>query len=144
MSLLSGCRHFQRHRIRKRGRLGRTGAFFPALWEQPSLSAVCQTALAELSLETSKGWRRQSSWAKAGKDPPPPPPSPPNLVSSGSWSSPDCPRAVHQPLPWPHAWGGIRGRPAGAHFPQLWSAAAQPNTRQHLQLSALKRPKNSD
>ena len=52
-----------------------------------------------------------------------------------------CPRVEHQSLLWPHAGGGIRGRPAGAHSLQLWSAAAQPNARQHLQLSALKRPK---
>lgn len=45
-----------------------------------------------------------------------------------------CPDRVHE-------GGGIRGRPAGAHSLQLWSAAAQPNTRQHLQPSALKRPK---
>lgn len=35
----------------------------------------------------------------------------------------------------------IRVSPAGARSLQLWSAAAQPNTRQHLQLSALRRPK---
>lgn len=36
--------------------------------------------------------------------------------------------------------GGIRSRPAGVHSLQLWSPAAQPNVRQHLQPSALKRP----
>lgn len=39
------------------------------------------------------------------------------LPSAGSWSKADCPPAEGQSLH--EEGGGIRGRPAGAHSPQL-------------------------
>lgn len=90
-------------------------------------SAVHQTAPADSPPESSKGLMlvvltsRKGSWRR--------------LTIPERRPVPPCSDHMHK------GRGGIRVSPAGAHSLQLWSAAAQPNTRQHLQLSALKRPK---
>lgn len=116
------------------GEPGRTAAFLP-YGSSPVSSAVCQTDHSECSPETSGRVVEEVLFSTKAVE---------RLsLPLGSGNRAVCPWT--ESLPQLHAWvGWIRGRPAGAHSLQLWSAAARPNTRQHLQPSALKRPKNSD